>query len=131
MDALLFKTNNGLWNEPRVLVEDSKGKWHEGHDWPLEQSRHVTFTTDGTKNLTVGKSGKAARPSYVDELGAERGNWEGAKVVFRTKPLDKPKLVNGAPDVHLTASSSQTSTKWVAYLMDEAPDGSWAGRDAG
>jgi X-Pro dipeptidyl-peptidase len=124
MDTLLLGRHNGLWAEPRVLVEDSKGNWHEGHDWPLEQSRHVALRTSGKDKLTLG-GGPSGKASYRDEVGAERGRWEGASVVFRSAPLDKPKLINGAPDVHLTASSSETATKWVAYLVDQAPDGSW------
>jgi predicted acyl esterase len=39
--------------------------------------------------------------------------------------MEKAMLVNGAPTVQLIASSSAVETKWVAYLVDEAPDGSW------
>lgn len=123
MDHLLFGTNNGLDAEPRVLVEDSLGTWHEGHDWPLEQSRHVKFgTAKGKLTTTTAKPGRA---SYEDTLGAERGTWTDAHVAFDTAPLDRSMLVNGAPQVHLKASSTATSTKWVAYLLDVAPDGSW------
>lgn len=124
MDGLLFKTENGLWNEPRVLVEDSLGVWHEGHDWPLEQSRAGRLFTGDAGSLG-GAPGKSGEVSYVDALGAERGSWDNASVVFETSPVAKNMLVNGAPDVFLKGSSSETSTKWVAYLMDVAPDGSW------
>ena len=123
MDALLFKTENGLWAEPRVLVEDSTGTWHEGHDWPLEQSRHVTMAT-AEGSLTAG-AGKAGQVSYSDEMGAKRGSWTDAHVLFEGKVLPRDMLVNGAPQVHLKATSTESSTKWVAYLLDVAPDGSW------
>jgi predicted acyl esterase len=124
LDALLFGTNNGLWNEPRVLVEDSKGVWHEGHDWPLEQSHHVTWwgQLDGGLGSHAEDTGQL---SYDDVIGAERGRWTDASVVFKSDPLRKAMLVNGAPRVHLEASSSADSTKWVAYLLDVAPDGTW------
>ena len=124
MDALLFGTNNGLWREPRVLVEDSTGIWHEGHDWPLEQSRHVRWHTTKRNGLAT-RAGKRGEASYTDAIGAERGTWTDAHVQFETSPLRKDMLVNGAPQVHLTASSTATSTKWVAYLLDVAPDGTW------
>ncbi len=123
MDTLLFGRENGLWQEPRVLVEDSLGVWHEGHDWPLERSQHVRLATSGDE-LTPSNA-EPGKASYEDRLGAERGSWADAHVEFKTTPLDKDMLVNGAPLVHLKAASSSTSTKWVAYLMDEAPDGSW------
>lgn len=123
MDSTLFGTNNGLWLEPRVLVEDSTGVWHESRDWPLDRSRREVLYPD--------PDGLTPRPrdpgwaNFDDELGAERGEWTGASVAFRSAPLEEARLVNGAPRLHLKASSSATSTKWVAYLMDEAPDGSW------
>lgn len=123
MDSLLFGIENGLEAEPRVLVEDSTGTWHEGHDWPLEQSQHVRMrTAEGALTRAASEAGAA---KYEDAMGAERGTWAGAHVAFETATLTKDMLVNGAPKVHLKASSSATSTKWVAYLMDVAPDGSW------
>jgi predicted acyl esterase len=124
MDALLFGTENGLSREPRVLVEDSTGQWHEGNDWPLEQSKHVRWRADSKGGLGR-RAGKAGEVSYVDALGAHRGTWTDAHVAFESPKLGKPMLVNGAPRVHLSASSSATSTKWVAYLLDIAPDGTW------
>lgn len=123
-DATLLEVDNGLWLEPRVLVEDSKGAWHESHDWPLDGSAWVTLhaAADGTLGEAAPADGKA---SYTDRLGAVRGRWTDAHVAFRTEPLAAPTLVNGQPIVHLVASSSVDETKWAAYLLDEAPDGSW------
>ncbi|MDQ3983077.1 MAG: hypothetical protein M3271_10405, partial [Actinomycetota bacterium] len=123
MDSLLFEIENGLEYEPRVLVEDSLGTWHEGHDWPLEQSQHVRMHTS-EKSLTP-RAGRPGTVTYEDRMGAQRGSWTDAHVAFESGPLDKDMLVNGAPKVLLRAGSSQPSTKWVAYLLDVAPDGSW------
>ena len=123
MDSLLFGIENGLSAEPRVLVEDSTGTWHEGHDWPLEQSKHVTMAT--AEGALTPAAGKAGGVSYKDAMGAERGSWEDAHVLFETKALGKDMLVNGAPKLHLKATSTHSSTKWVAYLLDVAPDGAW------
>lgn len=123
MDALLFGTDNGLWLEPRVLVEDSTGVWHESYDWPLDGSKRVEMATaEGKLTEHPGAPGEV---SYLDRLNAQRGSWTDANVIFETAPLSKDMLVNGAPKVRLKASSSATSTKWVAYLLDIAPDGSW------
>ncbi|MFO1534597.1 MAG: CocE/NonD family hydrolase [Thermoplasmatota archaeon] len=126
LDALLFGAANGLGQEPRVLVEDSNHTWHEGHDWPLEPSERVTLATSGGDALTLTPgAATAGQASYKDTPGAVRGVWKDAHAAFRTAPLEAARLVNGAPTVHLVASSDQASTKWVAYLLDEAPDGSW------
>lgn len=125
LDATLFGVDNGLWAEPRVLVEDSTGTWHEGRDWPLEPSETVTLfasASDGALSAVAGDDGAV---SYADAAGVRRGEWAGAHVAFRTEPLAEARLVNGAPVVDLVASSDVESTKWVAYLLDEAPDGSW------
>ena len=124
MDSLLFGIENGLSLEPRVLVEDSLGTWHEGHDWPLEQSQHAKMRT-GSGTLARSAPGEPGSLSYEDAMGAERQSWTDAHVAFETAKLTKDMLVNGAPKVDLLASSSETSTKWVAYLLDVAPDGSW------
>ena len=124
MDALLFARENGLGAEPRVLVQDSRGDWHEGHDWPLEQSERVTLAPAADGRLT-GTTPAPGEASYDDAPGAVRGSWEGASVVFRTDPLAADRLVNGAPELDLVASSTADQTKWVAYLMEELPDGTW------
>lgn len=124
LDALLFDAENGLWDEPRVLIEDSKGVWHESHEWPLDGSRHIALNPTPAGTLTTGAA-KRGNLSYKDGLQSFRGEWDGTSVVFRSPPLKDARLVNGAPEVELVASSDQSMTKWVAYLIDEAPDGSW------
>lgn len=121
IDSLLFGRKNGLQEEPRVLVEDSRGQWHEGDDWPLEQSSDITLFP-GEDALTKAAPARAA-VSYVDVLGAKRAEWSGASVEFRSERLKRDRLINGAPTLHLVASSSESATKWVAYLIDEAPNG--------
>lgn len=124
LDATLFGIDNGLWNEPHVLAEDSRGIWHEGDEWPLEPSKWVTFYPSKSGGFSE-KPGSKGAVTYEDALGSKRGEWTDASAVFRSAPLPAERLINGQPIVHLSASSDQTATKWVAYLVDEAPDGSW------
>ncbi|HVE98606.1 MAG TPA: CocE/NonD family hydrolase [Mycobacteriales bacterium] len=124
MDALLFGKENGLWLEPRVLVEDSTGTWRESHDWPLDGSKRQTFYAGAGEQLAA-KPGKAAAASYRDDPRVETGEWGGAKAVFRTAPLTQDRLITGAPKLRLTGSSTEAETKWVVYLVDEDPDGNW------
>ena len=125
LDALLFGRNNGLWAEPRVLVEDSTGRWHESNDWPLDGSSRVVLSPAANGSL-LRHAPKAGRVSYEDILQTDRGYFEnGGSAIFRSAPLSSTRLVNGAPEVKLVASSDQTMTKWVAYLLAEAPDGTW------
>lgn len=123
MDATLHGADNGLWQEPRVLVEDSTGTWHESHNWPIDGSWRVTWHADASG--TLASNATAGAVSYLDAQGAQRGSWTDASVVFRSDPLEQTMLVNGEPRAKLVASSDQAQTKWVVYLLDEAPDGSW------
>ncbi|HEX9816467.1 MAG TPA: CocE/NonD family hydrolase [Candidatus Thermoplasmatota archaeon] len=125
-DATLLEKDNGLWQEPNVLVEDSKGGWHESQHWPLDGSRNVTYTASGMNQLFEGIDGaQTGRASYTDRIGAVRGHWTDASVVFKTDPLPNTQLINGMPLVHLYAQSNVEETKWVTYLIDEAPNGTW------
>jgi predicted acyl esterase len=127
LDRTLFGRDNGLDAEPRVLVQDSQGTWHESDQWPLEPSQRVTLASSGDGALVDSAAGMAAAgaPSYADTPGVMRGTWTDAHVAFRSEPLPEPRLINGAPRVRLVASSTAAETKWVAYLLDEAPDGRW------
>ena len=125
LDTLLLERENGLWAEPRVLVQDSQLNWHEGHDWPLEQSTRVTLRPSADGSLGEAIPGDGHR-SYPDVPGAVRGRWSGSHVAFRTEPFAQDMLINGAPQLDLVASSNVPETKWVAYLFTEAPDGKWS-----
>lgn len=122
IDATLFGHENGLWETPRVLAEDNLGVWHESATWPLDHSERVRFHArdDGALVLDAPNPGSL---SYTDREGANRPDWRDAHVAFRSEPLAEARLVSGAPKLHLVASSDQIETKWVVYLLDEAPDG--------
>lgn len=124
LDATLHGIDNGLWLEPRLLVEDSQGVWHESHDWPIDGSQATTFWPH-EGDLAAAAPASEGGLSYLDSLGAGRMVWTNGHVAFRSEPLGEAALVNGAPSVDLVASSTEAETKWVVYLMDEAPDGSW------
>ncbi len=124
LDATVLGLDNGLWNEPRVLVEDSQGTWHESHDWPVDGSRQMVLYAGADGALAEQGAAPGAVP-YIDTQGARRGEWADAHVAFRSEPLAAAQLITGAPTVELLAASSEAATKWVVYLMDEAPDGSW------
>lgn len=122
LDHLLFERDNGATDEPRVLVEDDAGTWHEGRDWPLDGSRTVTLNATSEGSL-ADRPADAGGLSYPDDPDARRGAWGQAKVLLESEPLDTDRLVNGAPTVHLTASSSEDATKWVVYLVELTDDG--------
>jgi X-Pro dipeptidyl-peptidase len=124
LDATLFGIDNGLWHEARVLVQDSRLDWHESHGWPIDKSEAVTL--HAVQEGTLGATAATGTTSYMDNPGAVRGEWQDAHVAFRSAPLESAMLINGAPVVDLVASSSESETKWVAYLLDEAPDGTWS-----
>ena len=126
LEHLLFGDDNGVRDDPRVLIEDSQGTWHESHDWPLDGATVATWypdATDGTFTRDLPASDGSS--SYTDRENTMRGRWTDSHVAFRSEPLGNDTLVHGMPVVNLTASSDQAETKWVVYLLDEAPDGTW------
>ncbi|WP_267378912.1 CocE/NonD family hydrolase [Sphingomonas sp. GC_Shp_6] len=48
---------------------------------------------------------------------------------FETPVLTAPVTISGAPQVHLTASTSGTDSDWVVKLIDVYPDGKTGGRE--
>lgn len=121
-DHHLLGIDNGWELEPRVLVEDSEGVWHESHDWPIDGSIRTTFTTDGDA-LSMSDATSEESRSFTDPLATSQDD-AGSNVAFRSEPVASTTLVNGRPTVDLVATSDQVETKWVAFLFDEAPDGS-------
>ncbi len=121
-DHFLLGMDNGWEHEPRVLVEDSTGAWHESHDWPLDGSTRATFWAVDEDGLGEAP-GEVASATFADPLPQDQDDPSG-QVLFRGEPVAAPVLVNGQPVVELVASSSEAQTKWVVFLLDEAPDGS-------
>lgn len=121
-DHYLLGIDNGWEAEPRVVVEDSQGTWHESHDWPLDGSeRWMLWASEALGLARLPTADGSA--SYADPLPRDQDS-ESARLRFRGDPVESAKLVNGQPVVELVASSSGSETKWVAFLLDEAPDGS-------
>ncbi len=121
-DHYLLGINNGWDAEPRVLVEDSRGIWHESHDWPLDGSTHTTLWASDSLGLSS-EATTDGSTEFADPLPQNQDD-ESGQVLFRGDPVESSVLVNGQPMVKLVASSTATQTKWVAFLLDEAPDGS-------
>ncbi|HWG92115.1 MAG TPA: CocE/NonD family hydrolase, partial [Candidatus Thermoplasmatota archaeon] len=124
IDAALLNVSNGLDAEPRVVIEDNRGGWHELSDWPPPLAVNTTLyaTTEGTLAAEAPGEGEA---SWVDDPQATRDRWPAnAHLLFATEPLAEDQWITGSPYVELVASSSADWTKYVAYLFDVAPDGS-------
>lgn len=124
IDRALLDHPNGLEREPRVLIEDNLGKWHELDAWPPPASTATTFyaSPDGALVTQPPSTGAA---SWTDDPQARRDRWgPDAHVLFRSEPFAAATWLTGAPRVDLVASSSADWTKYVVYLFDVAPDGS-------
>jgi X-Pro dipeptidyl-peptidase len=120
-DHYLLGIENGMQAEPRVLLEDSQGVWHESHDWPLTGSEHRMLWLD-SDGLTSSPA-KEATVSYRDPSPDDQDRPDG-RVLFRSETMPADVLITGAPYIELIASSDADETKWVVFVYDEAPDGS-------
>ncbi len=119
-DHHLLGIDNGMDREPRVLVEDSQGTWHESHDWPIDGSNRTTLwlTPEGLADAP----GQEATLAYSDPT-PESQDHPDARIILRSAPLEQDTLVNGAPSIDLVASSDQAETKFAVFVYDVAPDG--------
>lgn len=124
LDTALLGVESGLAAEPRVVVEDSRGDWHELDAWPPAGAALTRYwpTPEGALATEAPADGEA---SWVDDPRALRDRWGAdAHVIFETEAFAEDRWIAGAPNVTLVAASSADATKYVVYLFDVAPDGS-------
>ena len=123
-------------------------RWESGSTWPLAATTPVRLLPDAGGHLDIG-GGPAATgsDSYVSDpahpvpyrqrpVGPIQGpSWQHwltddqreassrPDVLTYTSPvLREPLRINGAPKVHLVASTSGTDSDWVVKLIDVYPD---------
>ncbi|KAG9586946.1 hypothetical protein KCV01_g13230, partial [Aureobasidium melanogenum] len=125
-----------------------ENRWESGSAWPLSPTTAVRLSPDANGRLDIGSSATAAgSDSYVSDpahpvpyVARPVGPMEGPSwqhwlttdqreastrpdVLTYTSPvLTAPLHVNGAPAVHLVASTSGTDSDWVVKLIDVYPD---------
>jgi X-Pro dipeptidyl-peptidase len=130
-DYWLYGVQNGIMNQPRVDIEDSKDVWNTYADWPLPATgdmdvylRAATPAT-GAGVLGLSSGGDADALTFNDSstqsettmLTTPTGS-QTSRRVFLSPPLTQPLRISGTPRVDLQASVSTTQSNLGVALVD-------------
>ncbi len=140
------KTNNGVMNEPRVIIyqqhwhapgyqpQDVPGEWR-AESWPPAQLTPMKLflqpghglsadhAQDGHDELRNTPSMGVEAGFWWGELNADQRSIDAYSLTYDSAPLTEALAIMGLPQVRLQASSSARLTDWFVRLSDIAPDG--------
>jgi X-Pro dipeptidyl-peptidase len=130
-DHYLQGVDNGIEDEPRVTIEESKDQWRDYAEWPIPGTHGVDLYLQGTSATTAGtlggnsggatdaltftdSSASTSENTYItDPTGAQT-----ARRVFLSAPLKKDLRLSGTPTIDLQASLSATQSNLGAIIVD-------------
>ena len=129
-DHYLHGIDNGIEDEPRVSIEESKDVWRDYSKWPIPGTKGVDFYLRGTSAAEAGtlgdrKGGDAGTLTFTDSGSTNENNYisdpTGAQAnrrVFLSPPLKKAVRLSGTPTIELHASLSTTQSNLGAIIVD-------------
>lgn len=134
-DHWLYDVQNGIMDEPRVDIEDTKDNWGKYSDWPLPGSTPTTVHLQGDTQTTVGAlggqagGGKADTLSWTDlssmteatAMNLAAGTTQTNRRVFLSAPLKSALRLSGTPRIDLRASLDKPQSNLSALLVDYGP----------
>ncbi len=133
-DHWLFGIDNGIMEQPRVLIEDTKDNWHAYPDWPLPGSKDVDVYLQGDTPSTPGKLGGAtggntdtlkwtdlSNQSEATALNIADGTTQNNRRVFLSPPLKTDLRFSGTPRIDIRASLDKPQSNLSAMLVDYGP----------
>jgi X-Pro dipeptidyl-peptidase len=136
-DHWLMGIDNGILDEPRIVVQDNVG-WDDslGYNplarnstaWPPTDVRDEAYMLDGEALRPPAAGTETDTVSYLAVPGDDRSGVHLSQpyvTTFRTEPRDQPLHLAGEALLHLTGSLDGPSGHWIAVLYDEAPGGLW------
>ncbi|MCX2971417.1 MULTISPECIES: Xaa-Pro dipeptidyl-peptidase [Streptomyces] len=129
--------DTGIMDEPTADVQLADGSWHQYADWPDPQAQRAVYhlsadsaTAPGT--LGAEPTGSQVRQSFTDQgrtrdaasLVARPDGADGARLVYRTPPLETDLRLSGVPEVTLRAAvDNRDAANLTALLVDYGPPG--------
>ncbi len=125
MDYWLLGLDNGIMDEPPVIVQDNLGRWHFEEDWPPGRAQKIKFTMASGKLSNEVISGELATFSASLFHRPGPGGSDRYQAVFVSDPLKEEILSSGAPSFDLNLSIDRSRGHLVAILYDISPSGDW------
>jgi X-Pro dipeptidyl-peptidase len=133
-DHWLYGVQNGIMDQPRVDIEDTKDRWSTHADWPVPGSRNVDVYLQGDTQDTAGKLGGAsggktdtlrwtdlANQSEATAINIAAGTTQANRRVFLSPALKTDLHLSGSPRVDLRASLDKPQSNLSAMLVDYGP----------
>ncbi|MGH2946907.1 MAG: CocE/NonD family hydrolase [Solirubrobacteraceae bacterium] len=129
-DHYLYGIENGIDDEPKVTIEDSKDVYRNYAEWPIPGTQGVDLYLRGTSATEAGTLGGRPGGGATDSLtftttnSNENGyinNPEGPQAnrrVFLSEPLKKDLRMSGTPTVDVQASLRQSQSNLGAIIVD-------------
>ena len=132
LDHWLYGIENGIMDEPRVDVEETKDVWKTYGDWPVPGSQDVGVYLQGDTQSTAGTLGGASGGGKTDTLqwtdlsnqgedaaiDIAAGTTQSNRRVFLSSPLQTDVHVSGVPTIDIRASLDKPQSNLGAILVD-------------
>jgi X-Pro dipeptidyl-peptidase len=133
-DYWLWGVQNGIMQQPRVDIEDTKDNWHSYSDWPLPGSSAVTAYLQGTAPDAIGALGGSSggatdtlkwtdlsNQSEATATNIAAGTTQANRRVFLSPVLSQDVRVSGTPYIDIRASLDKPQSNLSAMLVDYGP----------
>ncbi|MDA0184762.1 CocE/NonD family hydrolase [Solirubrobacter phytolaccae] len=133
-DHWLYGVQNGIMEEPRVDIENTKDSWGKYADWPLPGSTpttvHLWGDTQTTTGTLAGRSGGAtdtlkwtdqSNMTEANAMNLAAGTTQTNRRVFLSAPLKQDLRLSGSPKIDLRASLDKPQSNLTALLVDYGP----------
>lgn len=131
-DHYLMGVDNGVDRDPVASIERTPDHWVDDATWPVA-SGPTTLKLAATTTNGLGKLGSAPAPgtveSFTDNHNQGESDWtanpnsaSAARVLFSSGTLASDVRVSGTSSITVTATSSTSSARLSAVLVDLGPE---------
>jgi X-Pro dipeptidyl-peptidase len=133
-DYWLYGVQNGIMEQPRVDIEDTKDNWSTHADWPVPGSANVDVFLQGDTQTTTGvlgarSGGKVDTLRWTDlanqneatALNIAPNTTQNNRRVFLSPPLKTPLHLSGSPKLDLGVALDKPQSNIAAMVVDYGP----------
>jgi X-Pro dipeptidyl-peptidase len=133
-DYWLYGVQNGIMEQPRVDIEDTKDNWSTHADWPVPGSANVDVFLQGDTQTTSGvlgarSGGKVDTLRWTDlanqneatALNIAPNTTQNNRRVFLSPPLKTPLHLSGSPKLDLGVALDKPQSNIAAMVVDYGP----------
>jgi X-Pro dipeptidyl-peptidase len=133
-DHYLLGVDNGIEDQPRVTIEESKDTWRNYAEWPIPGTHDVDLYLQGASPLAPGTvggepGGRTDTLTFTDGATAtstpnentymtDPEGSQATRRVFLSAPLRKDLRLSGTPVIDIRASLSNPQSNLGAIIVD-------------